>query len=256
MSHEAAMPGTKVSSEQLQMIYCRYYTAAQYVSGKQVLEVGCGTGLGLGYLGRTAKNVIGGDYSKDNLRCAHQHYRKRMTLLLLDANELPFKNNCFDVVIAMEVILYLTHLDDFFDECHRILRKGGILCLCLPNKDAPGFRRSRLSHMYYSVPELFASLSLHHFDANFFGAFRIPRIPAWERVRATGIVTVGKILDIMPKGKEVKGYLNQIIFNQTIVIKPELQDADMIAENFQLVPIPPDSPDYRHRILYAIAYAR
>ena len=256
MSHEAAIPGVKVNSEQLQMIWCRYYTASQYVQGKQVLEIGCGTGLGLGYLGKTAKNVIGGDYSEDNLRCAHRHYGERIELLLLDAQKLPFKDNSFDVVVAMEVIYYLTHLDDFFEECHRVLRKGGILCLCLPNQDIPGFHASPLSHKYYSAPDLLGLLSQHNFDTEIFGAFPISRSPAWERVRAAAIVTAGKFLGIIPKGKEVKEYLNQIILAKTIVVKPELEGSDMIAENLKLTSILCDYPDYRHRILYAITHAR
>ena len=257
MSHEAAVPGAKVSSEQLQMICCRYYTAVQYVQGKQVLEVGCGTGLGLGYLGKTAGNVIGGDYSEDNLRYAHQHYGERAELLLLDAQKLPFKGSSFDVVVAMEVIQYFTRLDDFFKECHRILRKEGILLLCLPNHDIPGFHKSPLSHRYYSVPELFTSLNQQHFDAELFGAFPISRRPAWERVRTAIIITMSKILDVAPKGKEVKGFLNSIILSKTILVKPELGDSDdMIAQNFKLIPISSDSPDYRHRILYAVAHAR
>jgi len=256
MSHEAAIPGAKVSGEQWQTICCRYYTASQYVDRKQVLEVGCGAGLGLGYLGRTAKNVIGGDYSKDNLKYAHQHYWDRIKLLLLDVHELPFEDGCLDVMIAMEVIHYLTRLDDFFKECHRILRNGGILCLCLPNKDVPSFHRSPLSHRYYSVPELFTLLNHYDFDAEIFGAFPISRRPAWERVRATAIVTAGKVLGMMPKGKEVKEYLNQIVLGKTIVTKPELDDSDMIAENYKLEPVPAGFPDHRYRILYAIAYAR
>ena len=256
MSYEAAVPGAKVSSEQLQMICCRYYTAAQYVQDKRVLEVGCGAGLGLGYLRRTAKSVIGGDYSEDNLRYAHQHYRERVELLLLDAQNLPFKDNSFDVVVAMEVIYYLTNLSEFFDECHRVLRKGGILCLCLPNKDVPGFHKSPLSHRYYSAPELFASLNRRYFATELLGAFPISRGSTWERVRVATIVTTGKALDMMPKGREIKEFLNKIILGKTIVIKPELDDSDIMAGNCKLTPIPSDSLDCRYRILYAIAHAR
>ncbi|MBA7662258.1 Ubiquinone biosynthesis O-methyltransferase [subsurface metagenome] len=256
MSREAAVPGAKISSEQLQMICCRYYTAAQYAQGKQVLEVGCGAGLGLGYLSRIARKVIGGDYSEANLRYAHQHYGERVGLLLLDAQRLPFKDSSFDVVVAMEVIQYFTRLDDFFKECYRILRKKGVLLLCLPNQDMPGFHKSPLSHRYYSAPELFALLNRRHFDAELFGAYPISRGPTWERVRAAIIVTAGKILDVTPKGKEAKEFLNRVILGKTIVVKPELADSDMIAQNFKLIPIPSDSPDYRHEVLYAITHIR
>jgi len=249
------MPGDKRTKEQLQMICCRYYIASQYVRGKQVLEVGCSTGLGLGYLGRRAKNVIGGDYSEDNLRCAHQHYRGRLELLLLDAHELPFNDSCFDVMIAMEVIQYC-HLEKFFNECYRVLKRNGTLALCIPNKDAPGFYRSPLSHRYHSVPELLSSLNRHHFDAELFGAFPIPRGATQQKLRAAMIVSVGKALDLMPKGMEIKDFLNKIVLGKNMVLKEELEDEDMMVENFQLVPLPGDSRDFQYRILYAIAHAQ
>ena len=256
MSFEAGIPGNKRTWEAWQMICCRYYTAAQFVTRKQVLEVGCGIGRGLGYLSTRAQRVIGGDYAKDNLGYVRQHYQDRVELLLLDAQGLPFRDNSFDVVVAMEVIQYLTRIDDFFKECHRVLRKDGVLIFCLPNKDAPGFHRSPLSHRHYSAPELFALLNRHHFDTELFGAFPISGRPVWERLRTAMIVTVGKALDIAPKGKEVKEFLRRIILGETVVTKPELGDSDMIAENLKLIPIPSDSPDNRHKISYAIAHAR
>lgn len=58
---ETEIPGIKVSWDQLQIICHRYYFASKFVLGKRVLEVGCGPGLGLGYLSRNTKQVVGGD---------------------------------------------------------------------------------------------------------------------------------------------------------------------------------------------------
>lgn len=249
------MRGDKRTREQLQMICCRYCTASQYVQGKQMLEVGCGTGLGLGYLARKAKSVVGGDYSEDNLRCAQRHYGNRIKLLLLDAHELPLKDSCFDVVIAMEVVQYF-HLERFLDESYRVLKQDGTLVLCIPNRSVPGFHRSPLSRGYYSVPELLTSLNRHHFDAELFGAFPIPRGATQQKLWAAMIVGGGRVLDLMPKGERVKNLLNEIILGRNMVLKEELEDADMMVENFQLVPLLGDSPDLQYRILYAIAHAQ
>jgi len=255
MSHEAGMPGDKRTREQLQMICCRYYTAAQYIQGKQVLEVGCGTGLGLGYLSRRAKNVVGGDYSEDNIRCAQRHYGNRIKLQVLDAHELPFKNGCFDVVIAMEVIQYL-HLERFLSESYRVLKQGGTLLLCIPNQDAPGFRRSPLGYDYYSAPELLTSLNRHHFDAEIFGAFPILRGVTQQKLWATMVEGGGRVLNLIPKGQGFKEFLNKIILGKNIMLKEELGDEDMMAESFQLVPLSGDSPDFKYRILYATAHVQ
>ena len=88
MSLEAGIPGDKYTWETWQMICCRYYIAAQFVTGKQVLEVGCGTGRGLGYLDARAKRVVGGDYAEDNLRYARKrHALKRKALKLVHERE-------------------------------------------------------------------------------------------------------------------------------------------------------------------------
>lgn len=251
---ETEMPGQKTSAEQLQMICCRYYIASQFVQEKQVLEVGCGPGIGLGYLAsKGAKRVIGGDCTRENLRRAREHYNGRAELVSLDAQSLPFKDDCFDVVILFEVMYYLPRPDKFLNECHRILKSAGVLILCLANRDLPGFHSSSLSIRYFSAPELFALLSQHHFDAEIFGAFPISRGANWQKLRAAMILLVSKALNLMPKGRSIKEFLNELVLGKTLVLKEEVEDGDMAAENFKLVPLPCNSPDFRHQILYAIA---
>lgn len=251
---ETEMPGSKVNREQLQMICCRYYTASRFVEGKTVLEVGCGPGLGLGYLAsKGAERVIGGDCTEASLRCAQKHYEGRAELLLLDAHKMPFKESCFDVVLLFEVVYYLSQPDKFLDECRSILKEGGELLLCLPNKDLPGFRRSPLSIGYFGVPELFALLSRHHFDVELFGAFPVNGVTR-HTLQAAITLMVGKALNLMPKGREVKELLNKLILGKTLVLKEEIEDGMM--ENFQLVPLPCHSPSFRYKVLYAIAHAR
>ena len=251
MSYEAEMPGMKVTKEQLQIICSRYYFASQFVSGKQVLEVGCGPGLGLGYLSRRAERVIGGDYAEDNLRRAHQHYRGRVELVRLDAHNLPFEDNCFDVVLAMATVIYL-QLDSFFKECYRILKREGSLVFCIPNKDQPDFHRSSLSKNYFSVPELLALMN-QHFDARFFGAFPAHKALQVTKRRDAIAAKVGEALALMPKGEKIKEFLSRSLFG-TSVLKEEIED--WMVENIQPEPIPEDSPTSQYRVLYAIAHAR
>jgi len=252
MSHEAEMPGMKVTKEQLQIICCRYYFASQFVLGKQALEIGCGPGLGLGYLSRKAERVIGGDCAEDNLRLAKQHYKSRVELILSDAHNLPFKDNCFDVVVAMAAMIYL-QLDSFFNECHRVLKRGGMLVFCIPNKDRPDFHRSPLSKNYFSVPELSALMG-KHFDARFFGAFPVHReLQVTKRSGAIIVAKAGEALALMPKGEEIKEFLSRLLFG-TSVLKEEIEDG--MVENIQPEPIRDDSPNFQYSVLYAIAYTR
>lgn len=42
------LPGSQATREQQARLYHRYHTAGRYATGKRVLEVACGAGLGLG----------------------------------------------------------------------------------------------------------------------------------------------------------------------------------------------------------------
>lgn len=46
---------------------------------------------------------------------------------------LPFSNQMFDTVIAAEIIEHLYDTDAFLREIHRILQKGGLLMMSIPN---------------------------------------------------------------------------------------------------------------------------
>ena len=52
--------GLAASPEQLSMQYFRYRMAADLSVGRDVLEIGCGSGMGLSYLGERARKVVGG----------------------------------------------------------------------------------------------------------------------------------------------------------------------------------------------------
>src|SRR4030042_1503265 len=112
------VPGLKASEEQLSRIYNRYRFASEYCNQKDVLEVACGAGLGLGYLSKFAKRVVGGDIDENNLRFAKEHYQSKenIEIKFLDAHNLPFEDKSFDVVILYEAIYYLEHPERFVEE--------------------------------------------------------------------------------------------------------------------------------------------
>ena len=56
--------GDEVTEEQVQRIFHRYVWSSTFSKQKDVLEVGCGTGQGLGYLLESSKTVEAGDYSE------------------------------------------------------------------------------------------------------------------------------------------------------------------------------------------------
>ncbi len=98
-----------------------------------VLDIGCGSGILTKLIAeKGAKQVVGLDASKNNLKFASKNKYKNQKFVFGDALALPFKDMYFDKVLATEII---EHLDDdvkFVDEIERVLKKGGYAVITTP----------------------------------------------------------------------------------------------------------------------------
>ena len=71
--------------------------------GTNILDVGCGGGLLTNALGLEGLNVTGVDISPECLDVARQHdLTRNITYLVANAYQLPFLEDQFDVVTAMD----------------------------------------------------------------------------------------------------------------------------------------------------------
>jgi SAM-dependent methyltransferase len=89
------------------------------------LEIGCGAGVH----SQDFRGWIGVDLSARALRAAAQHPPRIRAL----AECLPIKDNCFDLVIAFNVIEHLYHPEHFLNEILRVLRDQGYIVIDSPN---------------------------------------------------------------------------------------------------------------------------
>lgn len=69
------LPGLKATEEQISRLYQRYYFVRQFANNKDVLEVACGSGVGLGYLAEVAGTVIGVDIDEKNVNLVRKYYK-------------------------------------------------------------------------------------------------------------------------------------------------------------------------------------
>ncbi|MFC2084432.1 class I SAM-dependent methyltransferase [Bacteroidota bacterium] len=166
-------PGLLATEEQIARLFHRYKFAADYTAGKDVLEVACGSGIGLGYLASEAKHIIGGDIDERNVAIARDLYKgsKNIDIVYLDAHSLIYPDKYFDVILFYEAIYYLQDPQKFITEASRVLRKGGYLIICSVNKDWSDFHPSPFSHQYFSVPALFQILKGEFEEVQIYGAF-------------------------------------------------------------------------------------
>ncbi|MDH3948521.1 MAG: class I SAM-dependent methyltransferase [Gammaproteobacteria bacterium] len=100
----------------------------------RVLEIGCGTGMTLGYLASLpARHELHGmDFSQTMLSQARQKLNgleNPFRLAQGDSFELPFRENVFDVVYSTRFIHQFSHDDkkSIYREMLRVLKPGGLV---------------------------------------------------------------------------------------------------------------------------------
>ncbi len=113
----------------------RYAFAANFVESKTVLDLACGTGYGAEFLKtKGARIVVGGDVSQAIIEYATKnHNLEGLFFSVLAAEQMPFPDDSFDVLIALQVIEHLNEPEKFLRECKRVLCKGGIFICSTPN---------------------------------------------------------------------------------------------------------------------------
>jgi len=97
-----------------------------YVLGKEVLEVGCGTGLILRRIEALAERSIGVDISAGMLERAVD---RGLDVVQGDARALPFPDESFDVVCSFKVLAHVPDVAEAVREMVRVTRPGGHLLL-------------------------------------------------------------------------------------------------------------------------------
>lgn len=106
-----------------------YHLASQAdLAGKDVLEVSCGHGGGASYLVRTfaPSSYTGLDFNEPGIEfCKKRHHQPGLRFVHGNAEELPFPDRSFDVVINMEASHIYDHFERFLGEVTRVLRPGG-----------------------------------------------------------------------------------------------------------------------------------
>ncbi len=245
--------GYRVTRDQLSRLHHRYCFAAQYCHEKDVLEVACGSGQGLGYLARKARRVVGGDYTAALVEAARRHYGGRVPVQRLDAHRLPFEPASFDVVILYEALYYLERPELFLQECRRVLRDRGVLLLCTVNREWSDFNPSPYSARYFSARELRDLLGEHAFEAEFFKAF--PVSPDGMRDRVVSSVKRAAVrLGLMPKTMRGKEFLKRLVFGRLEPLPPEVTDE--MGPYSPPVPLTLDEYDPQFKVLYAVARKR
>jgi ubiquinone/menaquinone biosynthesis C-methylase UbiE len=141
----------------------RYVFAGQHVSGKDVLDVACGTGVGTAFLREAgARKVWGLDIDPDAIAFAKARYAE-CEFAQSDATALCLPDGSVDVVVSFETLEHLQDQRKFLLECRRVLRPGGMLICSTPNTAVYRWYGTNPFHVREHTTHEFVSLLSDYF---------------------------------------------------------------------------------------------
>ncbi|GEM_PF-677651 len=117
------------------------------LGSNMVLDVGCGDGA----IGKAVEKV-GAEVTSTELPLIAMMAKKRYgvsTVIACDAENLPFCNETFDMVLASELVEHLWSPQKFIEEAYRVIRNKGHLIIATP--EGPESLRYDAHKHYFTV---------------------------------------------------------------------------------------------------------
>lgn len=116
----------------------KFEKVSKYIENpKIVLDVGCGTGLVFDRFSDEARRIVGIDFSRRMLQGASKYFDKN-SLVMADADSLPFRSETFDLVISFTLLQNMPDPKKAVSEMARVAVKGGnVIATVLRKKYSP-----------------------------------------------------------------------------------------------------------------------
>lgn len=138
----------------------------------RVLEIGFGNGLHFPeyFKLQPRLSITGVDFSRDMCEEAKTNNEdlitsKKLSLYCKDTTALPFSENQFDLVVALNVIYFLDPPEVHLTEIQRVLRPGGLFLIGYrPRHTVEHLAFTKQNFILYETDELTALLEKHNFE--------------------------------------------------------------------------------------------
>lgn len=162
-----------------------------------ILEIGCGIGLFLKEINNEFQGVvIGTDLSKGMLENSVYN-----SVLLSNAERLPFKDNVFDCIIASDILEHVEDIEAIISQCSKCLKPGTKLIITIPNPILVPFLNllGRIGITFSNENRLNISYLKNIFEKHGFELVEYKGFNILPRAPRTLIMLAEKIESILPE---------------------------------------------------------
>lgn len=152
----------------------RYRFAGPFVSGRRVLDAGCGVGYGSKMLAEFgAIEVVAVDIAEEALSTARSSFAHPVVHFVQDDLEsLATQNSRFDIIVALESFEHLQRPGDFLRRAAELLCPSGVL-ICSTPRGAGANSGHKPENQYhvaeYTAAEFATLLAIHFSDIKILG---------------------------------------------------------------------------------------
>lgn len=145
-------------------------SAAKITDGQKVLDVGCGFGGTIASLNEThtGLDLVGINIDDRQLERARQKIQaignNTIEFQQGDACALPFLDNSFDVVLAVECVFHFPSREQFIKEAYRVLKPGGFLALSdfIPGRFSPLRLSGQFNSSFFGACDVRYTIDNYH----------------------------------------------------------------------------------------------
>ena len=106
----------------------------------ELLDVGCSTGLTLGFIAKVFSHTMGVDIDSQAIVIARKRFSKmglKTKFFVYDGKTLPLKDKSVDIITSIEVFEHVDNPEVMLKEINRVLKSSGILHITTANKFWP-----------------------------------------------------------------------------------------------------------------------
>jgi ubiquinone/menaquinone biosynthesis C-methylase UbiE len=132
----------------------RFRLLNEHCSGKNVLDLCCGSGAYIDHISDRVKMIVGLDFSHKMLVTGASRIQVA-TFVEADATQLPFADESFDTVFSIASLYYVPNVQRAVAETARVLRPGGVALLDLGNSLSLAAIVGKLCHKFYGWAKLY-----------------------------------------------------------------------------------------------------